>query len=82
MLDKWENDIESLKIKARAADADAKIQYVEKIEELEAQKSSVESKLNKISTASEKAWDDMAQGIDNALSELDDATQKAIQQLT
>ena len=32
-LAEWENEIEALKIKARAADADAKIIYHEKLEE-------------------------------------------------
>jgi len=79
-LEEWENQIESLKIKARAADADAKIVYHDKLEELQSQKKAVETRLSELSQSGEKAWEEIASGIDNALMDLDRSTQNAIQQ--
>ena len=80
MLEEWENKVESLKIKARAADADAKIVYYDKIDDLQAQKSAVEERLNDLTEAGETAWEEIAHGIDNALTDLDKSTHNAIQQ--
>ncbi len=72
-LAEWDAEIDRLKAKARAADADAQIVFQDQIEKMESKKGNVESKMDELKSAGEGAWEDIATGVDKALDDLGNA---------
>lgn len=77
-LTEWEADINRLRAKADAAQAEAKVKYLEEIEELRAQKKKAEARLDELEDASEDAWEDLKGGIDTAWKNLGNAVSNAV----
>lgn len=65
-LDEWNADLEKMKAKLSAADADARIKLNESVEELEAQRDEMKKKLVELERASEEAWEDIRDGMESA----------------
>ena len=65
-LDEWNADLDKMKAKLSAADADAKIKLDESIKELEVQRNEMKRKLDEIERAGEDAWEDMRDGMESA----------------
>ena len=63
-IDEWRAEIDKLRAKAAKADANARIKYQEKIEELRAMQDEAASKLEKLRQASDDAWLDIKKGTD------------------
>lgn len=76
-LDEWNAKIKQLEARMSQANADAKIQYQEQLEELKAKQAAARDKLDELSAASEDAWQDMKQGFEDSWSRLSDAIQSA-----
>jgi len=78
-LDQWNADIDKLEAKARAAEADSKINYQKHLEELRARRDKAREKLEQVQSAGDEAWDDLKSGADEAWNAARDAVRSAMQ---
>jgi uncharacterized coiled-coil DUF342 family protein len=76
-LDEWNAEIDKLKAKADSAEADAQLEYYQKIEELRSMRENAANKLSELRAAGEDAWADLKAGIDGARDSLDKALKSA-----
>jgi predicted RNase H-like nuclease (RuvC/YqgF family) len=76
-LDEWNAEIDKLQAKADQAEAGAKIEYQEQIEDLQAKRKDVEAKIAEMQEAGEGAWEDLRQGLENSWEILKGAFAKA-----
>ena len=76
-LDEWSAQIDKLKAKAEAAQADKKIEYYEEIDKLKSMKENTNKKFIEIKNASDDAWEDLKIGMDSAWNSLSDAFDSA-----
>ena len=67
-LDEMNAKIDVLKSKAKHAEASAKVEYFETIENLQKKRSEVEDRLQSLRDAGESAWEDMKQGVEESWS--------------
>jgi Skp family chaperone for outer membrane proteins len=77
-LDEWNAEIDKLKAKADKAEADAKLEYYKKIEELRSIQETANSKFAKLREASDGAWEDLKAGVDSACNTLGNALKSAV----
>jgi len=76
-LDEWAAKIDTLKAKASKAEADAKVNYHETIEELEKKRADAKKRLQEFREASDDAWTELKSGLDKAWSNLGSAVKSA-----
>ena len=76
-LDQWKADIDKLKAKANEADADAKIEYYNQIDKLQAMQETARNKLTELKESGDDAWDDLKAGIESAWDSLGNALKSA-----
>jgi len=76
-LDEWDAKIDVLKAKANKAEASAKVEYHEMIENLQTKRSKAKDKLQELRHASEDAWEDLKGGLEQSWSELGAAVKAA-----
>lgn len=76
-LDEWNAEIAKLKAKADKAEAEARIEYYNKVEELRAMQETARSKLAEIKAAGDDAWQDLKEGLDQAWEDLGKAVKAA-----
>lgn len=76
-LDKWNAEIDKLKARAENTDADTRIKYQKKIQELRSMQEKAERKLAELKEARDGAWEDLKTGIENAKDALGEALQSA-----
>ncbi len=69
-LDEWDAEIDKLKAKADAAEADAQLDYHKQIQELQSMQAAANQKLDELKNAGDDAWEDLKIGIDSALDSL------------
>ena len=69
-LDQWNARIDELKAKAAQKDAEARLDYQNQIEELQAKRDAFEQKLQDLQKSSEDAWEEISQGVEKAWNEL------------
>ena len=74
----WSAKIDVLKAKADQAEADAKIEYQNRIEDLRQKKEALQAKLSELQNASDAAWKDIKAGTERAAADLKDALQSAL----
>jgi len=65
-LDEWNADIDKLAAKAAQAEAEAKIEYQNQLDELRAKRDDVRNKLSALQQAGEGAWEDLKEGLENS----------------
>ena len=65
-LDEWNAEIDMLAAKADQAEADAKIEYYRRLEDLRAKRSELEGKIAELQQAGEGAWEDLKEGLENS----------------
>lgn len=65
-LDEWNADIDKLAAKAAQAEAGAKIEYQNKLDDLRAKRDDVRDKLSAMQQAGEGAWEDLKEGLINS----------------
>lgn len=76
-LDEWNTEIDKLKAKADQAEADAKLEYYERIEKLREQQDGAREKLETLRQAGDDAWEDLKAGIESAWNDLSEAIKSA-----
>jgi predicted ATP-binding protein involved in virulence len=76
-LKEWKIDIDKMKAKADKADAQARLEYYKKIEELRTKQEAAQKKLTELKAAGEDAWEDLKAGIDLAWGSLGEAVKSA-----
>ena len=76
-LDEWNAKIEVLKAKANKAEASAKVEYHETIEDLQKKRSNAKDKLQELRNAGEDAWEDLKGGLEQSWSDLEAAVKAA-----
>lgn len=76
-LDEWKSEIDSLKAKADAAEADSQLEYYKHIEDLRTRQEAARVKLQELENAGEGAWEDLKAGVENAWDELGQAIDTA-----
>ncbi|MDF1856612.1 coiled coil domain-containing protein [Pseudooceanicola sp.] len=76
-LDEWKADIAKLGAKAEKAQAEARLKYMEEIEELRAHQKKAETRMEELQHAQGAAWKDMQSGIESAWDEMGDAMKRA-----
>jgi F0F1-type ATP synthase epsilon subunit len=74
----WSAKIDVLKAKADQAEAEAKIEYRNRIEDLRQKKEALKAKLSELQNASDAAWKDIKAGTEKAAADLKDALQSAL----
>jgi len=74
----WSAKIDVMKAKADQAEADAKIEYQNRIEDLRQKKEALQAKLSELQNASDAAWKDIKAGTERAAADLKDALQSAL----
>ena len=77
-LDEWDADIAKIEAKAEYAEANMKIKYNEKIDELKQQRKEATSKLHELQSAGDEAWEDIKTGLDSAWDSLGKAVSSAL----
>lgn len=77
-IEKWQAEIDLLKAKAKAATADAKIDYTKQIQELDAMLSDAREKLEQLKETTEDSWQDLSKGFEKAWLEMQSAMNVAI----
>ena len=65
-LDEWNADLDKMKAKLSAADAEAKIKLNDTVKKLEAQRDEMKQKLAELERAGEDAWEDIRDGMEAA----------------
>jgi hypothetical protein len=74
----WSAKIDLLKAKADQVEAEAKIEYRNRIEDLRQRKEALRVKLSELQNASDAAWKDIKAGTERAATDLKDALQSAL----
>lgn len=76
-LDEWSAEIDKLKAKANAAEADAQLEYQRKVDELRSMQETASTQLAELKAAGSDAWEEMKDGIDKAWSSLESTLKSA-----
>lgn len=76
-LEQWSAELDGLKARAKEADADARIELNNEIDNLKVKKRAAEDKLQEFRSAGEDAWEDLKHGMEGALAALDKAVSSA-----
>jgi hypothetical protein len=74
----WSAKIDLLKAKADQAEAEAKVEYRNRIEDLRQKKEALRVKLGELQNASDAAWKDIKTGTEKAAADLKDALRSAL----
>jgi hypothetical protein len=74
----WSAKIDLLKARADQVEAEAKIEYRNRIEDIRQRKEALQGKLKELQNASDAAWKDIKEGTEKAAADLKDALQSAL----
>ena len=77
-LDEWNADIAKIEAKAESAEADLKIKYNQKIDELKQQREKATTQLHELQNSGDEAWEDIKAGLDKAWDSLGNAVNSAL----
>ena len=72
-LEEWSAEIDRIKAKATDLEADAQLEYNERIEALEAMRDAAAERLDELRKAGDDAWEDLKGGVDEAWTKLQEA---------
>jgi hypothetical protein len=76
-LDQWNSDITKWEAKAKLAKTDMRIDYEMQLESMRKQRDAAMEKLDAIQKTAGDAWQDLAQGADEAWAKMREAFEKA-----
>ena len=65
-MDAWNTDIDKLAAKTAKAEAEARIEYQNQLNELRAKRDDVRDKLLAVQQAGDGAWEDLKEGLENS----------------
>ena len=74
---KWNIERNKIEAKAQHAKVEVKKKYEENLKTLQKKRAKMSQKLDQIDVASEDAWRDVKEGVDNAWQSLNEAIKKA-----
>ena len=74
---KWNIECNKIEAKAQHAKVEVKKKYEENLKTLQKKRAKMSQKLDQIDVASEDAWRDVKEGVDNAWQSLNEAIKKA-----
>lgn len=77
-IQELEARIDLVRAKANQAKADAKIEYAETLEDLRSKQADARRKLQELHGTGLGAWEDLKQGMDEALNDLENAVDQAV----
>lgn len=72
-IDQWDAEIKKLRAKAGEAEADARIEYQNRLTEMRAERDKAEQKLKQMRQAGDEALADLKSGFDRAMDSLSKA---------
>ncbi len=76
-LDEWNAEIDKLAAEVDQAEADSKIEYDKRLEDLRARRKDLEEKLAELQQAGDSAWNDLKKGVENSWIILKESMAKA-----
>lgn len=76
-LKEWDEEIQKFEAKANVARTDMKAKYRRQIDELHRKKEEARQKLNQIQGASEDAWEELKEGVEQSWKTLGDSIKNA-----
>ncbi len=76
-LDRWNAEIDVLAAKARVAEAEARADFEEQLEDLRRERDKARQKLEALDAASEGAWQDLKNGVEQAWDSVTQAVHSA-----
>lgn len=76
-LDEWQSEIDKYKARLKNAEADAKLEVEQQLNDIQAKQDKAKQTFSELSKAGENAWEDVKSGLDRALAELDGAIKAA-----
>ncbi len=76
-LDRWNAEIDVLAAKARVAEAEARADFEEQLEDLRRERDKARQKLEALDAASEGAWQDLKNGVEQAWDSVTQAVRSA-----
>lgn len=76
-LQKWDDELDALKLKAESAKAEARVELQEQITELREKKAAAQSKLKSLQEAGDEAWDEIKAGAEKSWTEIRGAFDRA-----
>jgi outer membrane murein-binding lipoprotein Lpp len=68
-LKEWSRKIDELEFKARAARADARVTYEQRIKDMKSKREAVSTRLQELKGAGSEAWETMSTGVEAAWDE-------------
>jgi septal ring factor EnvC (AmiA/AmiB activator) len=74
-LKEWEAKMEKLHDKTREAEADVKVEYEERIEDLKDKREKMQVKMRELNEVKDEAWEDIKSGLEDSLNEMISALQ-------
>jgi acetyl-CoA carboxylase alpha subunit len=77
-LKEWSAKIEQLKARAAKLETEAKIEFSEEIQKLEARREALKAKVKEWQESSGEAWETLKAGVEKAAGELGAAMEKAL----
>jgi len=72
-LDEWQAEVDKFRAKAADAEADTKIAYYRRIDELRAMQDRAEDRLEDLKQSGDDAWDDLKAGVESATQSLSES---------
>ena len=76
-IDEWNAEIDRLKARAEQAEAEARIEYHDEIQELKNYRDDARKRLSRLEQAGEGAWEDMKAGVEMAFEAMSQAVNSA-----
>ncbi|WP_291322620.1 hypothetical protein [Desulfonatronospira sp.] len=76
-LDEWNAEIDRLNAKAEQTEAEAKMEYLQQVEELKKYRDEAQQKMEMLQEAGEGAWEDMKSGVEMAVESMAQAIKSA-----
>ena len=76
-LEEWSAEIDRLKAKATDLEADAQLEYNQRIADLKTLRDDAEGRLKELRESGDDAWHDLKGGVDEAWTQLEEAFLKA-----
>jgi len=77
-MDQWNAEIDKLEARARGVDAEARLQYQQRLQDLRAKQADLRDKVSQVQEAGEGAWDDLRAGLEHSQQALSGAIEAAI----
>jgi predicted nucleic acid-binding Zn-ribbon protein len=76
-IDEWNKQIDRLNARARLVEAEYRLELQKQIDSLTQQRAAIEGQVEKLSTSSAEAWEDLKNGIDSAWEKMNKAVGSA-----